>query len=128
MNTMNRRRFERFAVSPMYTDVKVCSLESVLPTLDGHAYDVSEGGVQFELDSILPPGTPVAMELTFPGGAFDDFEPRANTVVVVGNIVWADDSEPGPVRMAVAITRYARETDRERLLKNLSKGRISRAA
>lgn len=128
MNTINRRRFERFAVSPMYTDVKVCSLASVLPTLDGHAYDVSEGGVQFELDSILPPGTPVAMELTFPGSVYDDLEPRANTVVVVGNIVWADDSEPGPVRMAVAITRYARETDRERLLKNLSKGRVSRAA
>lgn len=128
MNTVNRRRFERFAVSPMYTDVKVCSLELVLPTYEGHAYDVSEGGVQFELDSMLPTGTPVAMELTFPGSAFDEIDPRANTVVVVGNIVWADGSEPGPVRMAVAITRFARETDRERLLKNLSKGRISRAA
>lgn len=128
MNTINRRRYERLTVPPMYTEVKVCSLESVLPTLEGHAYDVSEGGVQFELDSILPPGTPVAMELKFPGSAFEELEPRENMVVVVGNIVWADDSEPGPVRMAVAITRFARETDRERLRKQLSRGRSARAA
>jgi PilZ domain len=128
MNAVNRRRFERFAVSPMYTEVKVCSLEGVLPTFHGHAYDVSEGGVQFELDRMLKPGTPVAMELTFPGSAFDPIDPAASTVVVVGNVVWADDSEPGPVRMALAITRFARETDRERLIHHLSKGRITRAA
>lgn len=128
MNSVNRRRFERFALSPMYTEVKVCSLQGPLPTFEGHAYDVSEGGVQFELDRHLAPGTPVAMELTFPGAAFDPFDTTGNTVVVVGNVVWADDSEPGPVRMALAITRFARDTDRERLLKQMSRGRISRAA
>lgn len=132
MNTVNRRRFERFALSPMYTEVKVCSLDAPLPTLSGHAYDMSEGGVQFELDSGLKPGTPVAMELTFPtgsiGGGFGIDDEIGNTVVVVGNVVWTDDSEPGPVRMALAITRFARENDRERLLKHLSRGRISRAA
>jgi len=125
-NSVNRRKFERFVVSPMYTEVKVCALDEHRPTFLGHAYDVSEGGVQFELDRAIAPGTTVAMELTFPGSAFG--EEGGNTVVVIGNVVWADDSEPGPVRMAIAITRFAKDVDRERLIRQLSTQRVKRAA
>jgi ribosomal protein L34 len=123
----NRRRHERFSLSPMYTEVKVVSLEKPAPTLLGHAYDVSEGGVRFELDYALKPGTPVAMELTFPAGELDDEDAR-RPVVVVGNVVWMDDHEPGPVRMALAVTRFSRESDRERLLHHLSHSSLRRAA
>lgn len=113
----------------MYTEVKVCSLDEHRPTFMGHAYDVSEGGVQFELDRAIATGTAVAMELTFPGGAYGVHgDEGGNTVVVIGNVVWADDSEPGPVRMAIAITRFAKETDRERLLQQLTTHRVRRAA
>lgn len=129
-NAVNRRKFERFAVSPMYTEVKVCALDEHRPTFLGHAYDVSEGGVQFELDRGIAAGTTVAMELTFPGGSFGTLghEEGGNTVVVIGNVVWVDDSEPGPVRMAIAITRFAKETDRQRLLNQLTTHRVRRAA
>lgn len=127
-NPVNRRKFERFALSPMYTEVKVCALDEHRPTFLGHAYDVSEGGVQFELDRAIAAGTTVAMELTFPGG-YDSFgDEGGNTVVVIGNVVWADDSEPGPVRMAIAITRFAKDVDRERLIRQLSTQRVKRAA
>lgn len=125
--SVNRRKFERFVVSPMYTEVKVCALDEHRPTFLGHAYDVSEGGVQFELDRAIAPGTTVAMELTFPGSAYSTDE-GGNTVVVIGNVVWADDSEPGPVRMAIAITRFAKDVDRERLIRQLSTQRVKRAA
>lgn len=128
-NSVNRRKFERFVVSPMYTEVKVCALDEHRPTFMGHAYDVSEGGVQFELDRAIETGTQVAMELTFPGGAYGTHgDEGGNTVVVIGNVVWADDSEPGPVRMAIAITRFAKDVDRERLIRQLSTQRVKRAA
>ncbi len=129
MGSVNRRKFERFVVSPMYTEVKVCALDEHRPTYLGHAYDVSEGGVQFELDRAIAPGTTVAMELTFPGSAYGAHgDEGGNTVVVIGNVVWADDSEPGPVRMAIAITRFAKDVDRERLIRQLSMQRVKRAA
>lgn len=111
----NRRRHERLAVPPMYTPVSVRLLSEEKFTRDGHSYDVSEGGVQFELDEAIAPGTTVAIRIELPN-SFGNDPQAAREVYAVGNVVWADESEPGPVRLAVAFTRFASEEDREALL------------
>lgn len=97
---------------------------------EGHAYDLSESGLQFELDSALRPGTPVLIEVTLPAREWPESDTAAKdrTIAAIGNIVWADESEPGPVRMAMTVTRFASEADRERLMDQLSSGRLARAA
>ena len=124
MNTLNRRRHERFCLLPMYTPVTIRVLDGERE-FQGHAYDISEGGVRFELDGPVAPGTPVALLVHLAG----EFQSE-HMVIVHANIVWVDESpdEPGPVRMAAAFTRFARAGDRERLLRHLSSGRYARAA
>lgn len=129
----NRRLHQRYAMQPMYTPVLVRLLENEHFTLEGHAYNVSEGGVQFELDHPIAPGTPVAFQITIPvphnapNKHWDGLGP-GRSVFALGNVVWLDDSEPGPVRMAAAITRFCRPCDRERLLGQLASGRYAIAA
>ncbi len=129
-SAVNRRRFERFVLSPMYTPVTVRRVSETGASLEGHAYDVSEGGCQFELDHPIPCGTPILMQVTLPAGSWtacDDLGP-GRTVGVYGNVVWCDTDEPGPARMAVAFTRFMRAGDKERLLRQIASGRLSRAA
>ncbi|MFM9995087.1 MAG: PilZ domain-containing protein [Phycisphaerales bacterium] len=126
--TTNRRRFERFAVRPMYTPIAVRLLSEREFSRLGHAYDVSEGGAQFELDDPIAPGTPVEIRLALPaddGGGEDE-----HTVTVRGNVVWVsqDADEPGPVRLAAAFQSFEAGADRARLLGVLSSGRYARAA
>lgn len=130
MNAINRRRFERFALQPMYTPVCVREIDGDASPLEGHAYDVSEGGIRFELDRAVAKGARVTMQITLPSGQGPIESTRGceRSVIVFGNVVWQDDSEPGPVRMALAITSFARLGDRERLLKSLGSGRYLRAA
>ncbi|MBL8875344.1 MAG: PilZ domain-containing protein [Phycisphaerae bacterium] len=130
MNAINRRRFERFALQPMYTPVCVREIDGDASPLEGHAYDVSEGGIRFELDRAVAKGARVTMQITLPTGqgTIESTQGGERSVIVFGNVVWQDDSEPGPVRMALAITSFARLGDRERLLKSLGSGRYLRAA
>lgn len=127
MNTINRRRHERFSLLPMYTPIEVRGAMDESICLHGHAYDISEGGIRFELDEPVVPGTPVCINLTLPGV---DFAGQDRSVQVFANVIWVDDDqdEPGPVRMAAAFTRFARPGDLEKLLKQLSSGRYARAA
>lgn len=128
--TPNRRKFDRFRLPPAYTPVSVRLSDSEQFTLAGHAYDISEGGIQFELDQPIAPGTAIAMQIELPRGlgAGESIDGPGRAVFVLGNVVWIDDSEPGPVRMALAVTRYAREGDQERLRARLASGRYSAAA
>jgi hypothetical protein len=127
-SVINRRRFERFQVPAMYTAVRVRRMDESTFALEGHAYDISEAGVQFELDIPIAPGTPIAMEVSLPGHVLGmDFGP-GRAIFAMGNIVWLDDFEPGPVRMALAITRYVRQGDRERLVRAFAQRRLARAA
>ncbi len=121
-STFNRRRHERFVLPPMYTPVTVRL--GARQEREGHCYDVSEGGVQFELDQPIDLGTAVEIKFEFPGK--DD--ESARTVRAFGNIVWIDDSEPGPVRMAATFTRFAHAVDRERLFTRITSGQLARAA
>jgi hypothetical protein len=112
----NRRRHPRLEVPPMYTAITIQAPD--FGRLEGHAYDVSEGGVQFELDQPLEPGTRVEITLELPNsfGYPQPANPREREVHAVGNIIWVDQSEPGPVRLALAFTRFQGEDDQARLL------------
>lgn len=129
--SINRRRFERFTLRPMYSQMALRTLDREVFDFTGHALDVSEGGLRFELDRGIAPGTPVALQIWLPSGGdprMGDVGP-GRSVFVFANIIWIDDDEaPGPVTMAAAFTRFARAGDRERLLRQLSFGQLARAA
>jgi len=128
---INRRRFERFHLPAAYTAIHVRTLDQTSFTHSGHSYDISEGGVQFELDEPIAPGTAVAVQVDLPEALLahsGDTRAADKNVLLYGNIVWLDDSEPGPVRMALVITRYDRPGDRERLIRVFAGGRLSRVA
>jgi hypothetical protein len=127
---IDRRAHDRFAVLPMYTAVRARRLDSEKFEFEGHAYDVSVGGVRFELDEGIDPGTAIALEIELPESAWRsgrDTGPGRG-ILVVGNVVWADDSEPGPVKMALAVSRFARAGDRARLESVLTSGIYRKAA
>lgn len=125
---INRRQFERFALAPMYTPVSVRMLDEENFALEGHAYDISEGGCQFELDKPIAPGTQIAMQVTLPMGMRGDDIGPGRSIFVFGNVVWLDDDGFGPVRMAIAFTRFARLGDKERLIRQMGQGRLRRVA
>jgi hypothetical protein len=123
--SINRRRHERFHLPPMYTAVTVQILGESPMELEGHCYDISEGGVQFELDDVLPTGTAIELKIALPTHGGD---PIDHEVKVVGNVVWNDQSEPGPVRMAAVFSRFGAHADKERLFRHISGGHLTRAA
>ena len=127
MSGQNRRQHERYEVAPMYTHVGVSVAGSREP-FAGHSYDVSEGGLQIELDDVIEPGTPVSIELVLPYVGALRLADDDRIVRVTGNVVWVDASEPGPVRLAVAFTKFASEADRVRLLSQLKGRAVRRAA
>ena len=124
--TFDRRRSQRFLTPPMYHAISLRLLEHDDFRYDGHAYDISEGGVQFEIDRPVEPGTEVALRIALPAG-FDTGPGRA--VFVTGRVIWIGDiDEPGPVRMAVAFTRFARSGDQQRLRRLFDHRRLRLAA
>jgi hypothetical protein len=127
---IDRRRFPRFVVEPMYTPLAVRLLDSPSEAFDieGHAYDISEGGARFELDRPIAPGTRIAVQITLPSMSDSDIGP-GRTVLVFANVVWLDEDEGVPPhRMAAVFTHFARAGDRERLLRQFATGRYRAAA
>lgn len=128
LNPVNRRKHPRFTLEPMYTPIAVRRLDREHFDLDGHAYDISEGGVRFELDEVVPPGTRIAMQITLPNLDAHEIGP-GRSIYVFANVVWLEDEdEPGPVRMAAVFSEFVRAGDRERLLRQFSTGRYRAAA
>jgi c-di-GMP-binding flagellar brake protein YcgR len=79
-------------------------------SLTGHAYDISAGGVRFELDRPLPFGEHVEVRINLPGA--DQQQIAAQGVVVR----YHDDQENrGPVRMALSFTDWVDPTDKQTL-------------
>jgi hypothetical protein len=118
-----RRQHERYVLPHMYTAMAIIHSRALrLERLEGHAYDISESGIRFELDEPLPPGEEIAFQLELPAGA--------GTVSGTGRVVRLFDEldDPGPRRMAIAITRYNTCDDRIRLLDLFASGRLQRAA
>lgn len=124
---VNRRQHERFMVEPGYTgaSLRVHPDEETF-TRDGHVYDLSEGGVCFEMDDAIAPGTTVSMRIDLPLSLADRGPGRS--VFLTGNIVWCDADEFGPIRMALAITRFDREGDKGRMMRALTAQHAQRAA
>jgi hypothetical protein len=122
----NRRQAERVGLPAGYTSVALRTLDRDRHTLEGHAYDLSVGGVMFELDKAINPGTPVSIRIDLPRSMLDTGPGRS--VFVFGNVVWLDDSDPGPVRMAVAFTRFARAGDEFRIHRVIANAAARRAA
>ncbi len=123
-----RRRFPRFELMAGYSPLKVRLLDSEVFDIDGFGYDISEGGLRFEADRGIEPGTTVALQITLPTMHANSTGP-GRAVFVFANVVWIEDEdEPGPVKMAAVFTRFARVGDRERLLGELRTGRYRLAA
>jgi c-di-GMP-binding flagellar brake protein YcgR len=93
-----RRQFPRYTVDPMYSAVTV---ERRGRTEEGHVYDVSLGGMRFELDRPVRKGSTVDVEISLPGCA-SAIRAKARVVRVFSNI-----DDPGPRRMAVEFETFA---------------------
>lgn len=129
--TVERRSHERFVVAPMYSRIAVRLLDEDTFEHEGHCFDLSEGGVRFDLDRPIAPGTTVALRLDLPVNevGLPEAGGIGRAVFAIANIVWVDDAEmPGGVRMAAAFTRFGHAGDRERLMNQFSSGRLARAA
>ena len=119
----NRRRFERFVLPVGYTTVTVQRNDADdTRLLTGHAYDISEAGLRFELDEPLELGERVAASIMLPC--------EREAVLVSATVVWLNDTldDPGPRRMALHIDEFASMADRNRLVTYLSRGQLARAA
>ncbi len=123
-----RRRHERYVLPPMYSPVAVRTLDRDEYEWEGHAYDISEGGVRFELDRPVAPGTQVALRIDL-GPTSSERSTERRSVFVFANVVWMmEEDAPGPTRHAAVFSRFAREGDEEALRERLTTGRYARAA
>lgn len=122
LHAIERRRHDRYRLSPMYTSVTARDGDGIGADQAGHVYDISEGGVRIELDEPVEVGQFLALDLELPG--MDD------PVCATGDVVWVNDSQddPGPRRMALRFRRFETTADRIRLMEYLGHGSLSAAA
>lgn len=126
----DRRKHPRYVLPSMYTEIAVRPIEEETFRFAGHAYDISEGGMRFEIDDALEPGSSAAIRIQLPGAQWMRPADR-RPVYVMANIVWVEQDDldhPGPVRMACVFRTFVQEGDRERLMRRLMSGRFSLAA
>jgi len=118
-NSFNRRNAERFAVAPMYTEIRARRRDG--DEMTGHIYDVSSSGVRLELDEAVAPGEAMTVAMDLPG--------VVGPVGAAGVIVWINDEldDPGPRRMAMRIETFASADDRQRYARFLG-GSFARQA
>ena len=122
-SNVDSRQYERFTLAPMYSSITARRVGSEdVKELHGHAYDVSEAGVRFELDEVIDPGESIAVDLTLPG--------MQSSVSATGDVVWVNDEadDPGPRRLAIQFTGFRSDEDRFRLLNYLGSAQVRRAA
>jgi len=98
----DRRAHDRFVVEPMYSAVRITprGRKSGEP-LDGHIYEISLGGMRFELDEPLARDSVVTAELTLPGCEVP--------ILVDGRVLRVFDvvDDPGPRRMVLEFETFA---------------------
>ncbi len=125
-----RRRFPRYLLPSMYTGVEVRPLDSDKFQWQGHAYDISESGMRFEVDEPIDPGTQIAVRIDLPGSQSLAISER-RPVYALADVVWVEQEDVearGPVRMACSFKRFIIPGDRQRLRDRLGSGRFSAAA
>jgi len=121
--SFNDRAFDRFELTPMYTQVTVTRIDAMtIERIDGHVYDVSEAGVRIELDTPVCVDERVTVELRLPA--------ETAAIFATGRVVWVNDAadDPGPRRLAIEFTRFLSDADRDRLVRHLGFGTWCRAA
>ncbi len=126
----NRRQHVRFTLPAMYTPISVKLPGPYQVVLEGHAYNISEGGCRFEVDELIEPGTTVTITLQLPVPSDESLIDRYSAPIVVeGNVVWVDEDEGvPPYRMATTFGPFDTKADRELLLWHLGSGRLRLAA
>ena len=127
-DAQNRRIHTRYRLPSMYTEIGVRELQDDEFRFTGHAYDISLGGMRFELDEAIEPGTSIAVRIQLPGPTTDR-ERRA--IFAMANVVWIEEDDVesgGPIRMACVFRNFCHPGDEQRLLSQLSSGHYARAA
>ena len=117
---VDRRNHTRYALPSMYSTVTVLNDDGSFKC-GGHAYDISEGGMRFELLDALEPGSTVDVRIDLPGGG-------ERAVTATCNILWVEEEDlelPGPVRMACS---FAHIENPSKLAALLKRGRYHMAA
>lgn len=128
---MDRRLHPRFITPPMYHAVALRNATSEHFNIDGHAWDLSLGGAQIEVDAPIAPGTPVGLRIDLPAG-FDAGPGRA--VFARATVVWCfdpaveEEGDAGPVRLGLSIVCFSRVGDAARLSRYLNYTRLRVAA
>lgn len=124
----DRRQFPRFRLPVGYTPILVRTLDRETFDHEGFGYDLSEGGLRFELDRPVAPGTQIAIQILLPGLS-ESVRGPGRAIFVFANVVWIEDEEePGPVKMAAVFSRFARREDAIRLREQLNTQRYQRLA
>ncbi len=125
-----RRVHERYLLPSMYTAIDVRPGEADSFKWTGHAYDLSVGGMRFELDEAITPGTEIGVRITLPGAEHLRLIER-KPIYVLATVVWVEEDDlesGGPVRMACVFRNFCQPGDEARLRARLESGRYSLAA
>jgi len=99
----------RVKLPPMYTLVRVKPQGDDRFRWTGYIYDISAGGMRFELDAPIDPGIRLDVKAMLPGMSHTTIR-ATGTVVRIHD----DDQLPGPTRMGMSFDAFV-ETDREKL-------------
>lgn len=105
-----QRQHPRIKVPAMYTLIRARVVGSNRYNWTGHIYDVSLGGVRFELDAPVAPGTELEIRGMLPGTGHTTFR-------AVGKVVriHSDANEHGPCIMGLQFMAFQSPMDRHRL-------------
>ncbi|RNC81040.1 MAG: PilZ domain-containing protein [Phycisphaera sp.] len=131
-NHINRRKHDRFTLSPMYSRVTMRMLDQDEFHFEGHAYDISESGLKFEMDRPVEVGSNVMLRIDLPLDihGLPPTGSKNRYIEVLARIAWLDeeDIEVGPAKMAAEFLRFVHFGDKERLIATFCTGRYMRAA
>ncbi len=116
----NRRQYPRFVLMAGYASLILRKMDDDR-MVEGTAYDISRGGMRFEADEIIVPGSQVVVQIDLPG--------LSEPVIGFMNVVWIEDEEdPAPYKMAAVFAGFASAEDESRLFAALATGRYRAAA
>lgn len=117
----DKRQFPRRSLPVGYAEVRVRRSGKQRFSLTGHAYDISAGGVRFELDHGLDDGEEVDIRVVLPGR--EPHEVRAHGSVVR----FHDPGEAGPVRMGMTFMEMTNPADRLLIDSYVREGKLAAA-
>lgn len=106
----DQRQHPRIKVPAMYTLIRARVVGSSRYNWTGHIYDISLGGVRFELDMPIEPGTQLEIRGMLPGAGHTTFR-------AVGSVarVHTEEGDHGPAIMGLAFESFQSPMDRHRL-------------